>query len=61
MSGIAIGAQVGIGLIEILKAYNTFKAQNPGMSEDEALQAFAAGVDDFDTAVARWRQAGSSG
>ncbi len=62
MSGIAVGAQIGIGIIEILKAYNAFKAQNPDMTEDEALQAFAAGVSDFDTAVERWRQAaGSSG
>ena len=59
MSGIAIGAQIGIGIIEILKAYNVFKAQNPNMTEDEALAAFAAGVSDFDTAVARWNAAGS--
>ena len=58
MSGIAVGAQIGIGILEILKAYNTFKAQNPGMTEDEALAAFAAGVSDFDRAVERWNAAG---
>ena len=60
MSAVMIGAQVGIGIIEILKAFNTFKAQNPDMTEEQALAAFAAGISDFDTAVQRWRNAGAT-
>jgi len=55
MAAAGIGIQVGIGIIEILKAYNTYKAQNPGMTEDEALEGFANAVSDFSVAVERWR------
>ena len=60
MAATGIGIQVGIGIIEILKAYNTYKAQNPDMTEDEALEGFAAGVSDFSAAVGRWHGAGDA-
>lgn len=58
MAAAGIGIQVGIGIIEILKAYNSYKLQNPGMTEEEALQGFADGVSDFSKAVGRWHDAG---
>ena len=55
MSAAAIGIQVTAGIIEIIKAYNVFKAQHPDMTEDEALMGFARGVGEFNEAVADWR------
>lgn len=60
MAAAGIGIQLGIGVIEILKAYNTYKAQNPDMTEEEALEGFAAGVSDFSKAVGRWHDAGEN-
>lgn len=57
MSAVGVGLQVSLGVIEILKAYNVFKAQNPGMTEDEALQAFGAQVGSFNASVDRWDNA----
>lgn len=54
MSTVGVGLQVGLGVIEILKAYNVFKAQNPGMTEEQSLQAFGAQVGSFNAAVDRW-------
>jgi len=54
-SAAQIGIQVTGGIIEILKAYNIFKAQHPDMTEEQALIAFARGVGAFNEAVADWR------
>lgn len=53
-AGVQIGTQVAMGLIQVIKAYNTYKEQNPQMTEDEALISFANGVSDFTVAVERW-------
>lgn len=59
MSVVGIGIQVSAGVIEIIKAWNTYQDQHPEMTREEALAGFANGVNSFNDAVEGWHATGA--
>jgi hypothetical protein len=54
MAAVGVGIQVASGVISIIKAWTVYRAQNPSMTEEQALLGFANGVSDFNVAIERW-------
>lgn len=61
MSVVGVGLQAGAAIAELLRAFLVYKAQNPQMTEEQALVSFSRQVGSFNDAVDDWNNTDAPG